>query len=137
MCIRDRFTKPIAFAEQTELGIGAFSGGSFQAEGDFDEVAIWRRALTDAEILGIYRRSALSVGLRVRVCRERDCSDAPRFVGPGGGDAPFTDPDGALAPPGELALTVPRGRYVQYEVVYSALTSMDSPEIFSVELRAE
>jgi hypothetical protein len=134
---RTQFATAIAFAEQTELGIGAFSGGSYQAEGDFDEVAIWRRALSDAEILGIYRRSALSAGLRARVCRERDCSDAPKFVGPGGGDAAFTDPDGDLVPPGELGLTLPRGRYVQYEVVYSALTPMDSPEILSVELRAE
>ena len=131
------FTTPFAFGTEIELAIGAFSRGTFQSEGDFDEVAIWRRALSEREISGTYRRGALAASLRVRVCQKADCSDAPKFVGPGGGDAPFVDPDGELGAPGPLPLVLPRGRYVQYEIALSSLVVTESPEIFSVELRGE
>jgi hypothetical protein len=131
------FAAPFTVAGGSELAVGAFSGGSFQAEGDFDEVLAFRRALGDAEIRGIYTRSAVGLALRVRTCNDAACSGDPPFVGPEGGAGPFVDPDGANAPPSSLALTLPRARYVQYEVTFDALTTRVSPELFSVVIEAE
>jgi hypothetical protein len=131
------FAAPFSVVSGSELAVGALSGGSFQAEGDFDEVLAFRRALGDDEIRGLYTRSSVGLSLRVRTCGDATCSGDPPFVGPGGGEGPFVDPDGASAPPSSLALTLPRARYVQYEVTFDALTTRVSPELFSVVIEAE
>lgn len=130
------FAAPFSVAAGTELGVGAFSDGSYQAEGDFDEVLVFRRALADAEIRGIYTRGAAGLALRVRACNDPTCADNPPFVGPAGGEAPFVDPDGAEGPPSSLPMTLPRGRYVQYEVLLDSLTTQVSPELLSVVIEA-
>lgn len=131
------FVAPFSVAAGSELAVGALSGGSFQSEGDFDEVLAFRRALGDDEIRGIYTRSAVGLSLRVRTCADAACSGDPPFVGPGGGTGAFVDPDGAAGPPSSLALTLPPARYVQYEVTLDALTTRVSPELFSVVIEAE
>jgi trimeric autotransporter adhesin len=50
-----------------------FTDGRFS--GYLDEIAIWNRALTDAEVLQLYRRGANRVKHQVRVCTAADCSD--------------------------------------------------------------
>jgi hypothetical protein len=130
------FVAPIVVSARTELGVGAFSGGSFQASGDFDEIGIWSRALEDDEVGAVHRRAALRLSLRVRVCTRADCSDDPPFRG-GAGDAPFADASGALTPPGPASLAdLGRGRYIQYEAELSTATAGVTPELIEVSMLA-
>lgn len=131
-----RFKSEVSFEDGIDFGVGALSGPSFQAAGDFDEVAVWRRALSDAEIGAVYRRGALGAELRVRACERPDCADEPPFVGVTD-SAPFTDPPGALAPPTPRPpARALRGRYLQYQVSLRSMRATDSPELLEVTLTA-
>jgi len=130
------FTEPI-FVTGDELTVGALLDGGVPAEGAYDEVAIWRRALGPEEIESIYRRGGARLGLRVRVCNDAACAEGdPPFVGPGG--APwFVDPTGTLGPPADLPLDVPRGRWFQYEASFDAYREGDGPGLFAVKVHAQ
>jgi len=130
------FGHPITFATESALAIGAFTGGTYQAEGDFDEVSIWKRALSADEITSIYRRGGSRLWLRVRGCTEPDCSDEPLFVGPPGMDV-YMDPAGALGPPTDLPLSLPKTQYFQYEADFATLHGGVGPELLSVKARGQ
>ncbi|MBI2131010.1 hypothetical protein HYU10_04540, partial [Candidatus Woesearchaeota archaeon] len=87
-----------------------------QTKGSFcncwiDEVGIWSRSLSADEILNIYKRGVLRLGLQARTCSASDCSDEPNFIGPTNTSASnFTN-----ATLNDLALTnLSRNRYFQY-----------------------
>lgn len=130
------FETPIAVEPGIEFAVGGFTGGTYPAAGDFDEVAVWRRALGEADVRALYLRGALSLSLRVRVCQEADCSDDPPFVGAAPGVA-FADSSQGLEPPRPVALgTLPRGRYVQYEAELASGASDATPRLHAVTVRA-
>ncbi len=52
--------------------------------GAIDEVALWSRVLTDAEILEVYRRGINRVKIQVRNCTSSTCADNPAWQGPDG-----------------------------------------------------
>jgi hypothetical protein len=60
----------------------ALMSGTSQT-GTIDEAAIWSRALTDSEVLELYRRGADRIKFQVRSCGVSDCSDAS-WMGPDG-----------------------------------------------------
>ena len=62
---------------------------SYYFNGNLDEVGIWSRALSAAEVLQLYQRSAASFGLQTRYCTASDCSDNPNWVGPDGTSQTF------------------------------------------------
>lgn len=68
-------------ATTADLGIGAVGepAGAVEAgrrfNGFIDEVAIWNRSLSSAEMLQIYRRGANRISFQVRGCDQLDCSD--------------------------------------------------------------
>ncbi len=128
------FSKPFTFTAGTELTVGAFSEGTYQSAGTFDEVAIWRRALSPSEVSAMYRRGRLRLSLQVRVCSQSDCSDAPPFVGPSGATSSYLDPEDELSPPSAVPLQgLTPGRYFQYQASFSGETS---PELHSVTIHA-
>jgi hypothetical protein len=130
------FATPIAVEPGIELAVGAFSGGTFPAAGDFDEVAVFRRALGGDEVRSLYLRGALSLSIRVRVCKLPDCSDDPPFAGPAAGAA-FDDATPSLAPPAAADLSgLGRGRYVQYAAALASAAADASPELVDVRIRA-
>ncbi|MRG98450.1 LamG domain-containing protein [Polyangium spumosum] len=129
------FQDPI-FLTGDDITVGALLEGGYQAEGTYDEVAIWRRALGPEEIRSIYRRGGARLALRVRVCDDPACAEGdPPFVGPGGA-AWFVDPTGTPGPPGDLPLDVPRGRYFQYEASFEGYREGDGPGLFAVKVHA-
>jgi hypothetical protein len=131
------FGTPIAVTPGIDFTLGAFTGGTYKAVGDFDEVAVFRRELSSEEITAIYRRGALDMTLRVRVCTQPDCSDAPPFVGPSPSAAAFSDHDGTLAPPGPRPVEASgRGRYVQYEAQLTTLHPSQTPRLLTVRIHA-
>ena len=101
--------------------------------GVFDEVAIWRRALTPAEVASLHRRGALRLSMQVRACADASCGDAPSFAGPGRDpSASFWDPPGSLAPDATVTLDGPQeGRFFQYKARFESDVPGESPALFA------
>jgi hypothetical protein len=114
-----QFAESFTFDDDPWFTFGITLGASAHAaSGVFDEIAVWRRALGVAEVESLYRRGALRLSLRVRVCTTPTCADEPAFVDasgdPGGA---ISDPPGALGPESTITLSgMPSGRYFQYRV---------------------
>ncbi|MDI3289151.1 LamG domain-containing protein [Polyangium sp. 15x6] len=131
------FNTPI-FLTGSNFALGALLNGGYQAEGTYDEVAIWKRALGPDEVMAMYRRGGARLALRVRTCSDPACADGdPSFVGPDGNDGWFVDPTGTLGPPTDMQLVVPRARYFQYEANFEGLREGDGPGLFAVKVRAQ
>ena len=132
------FEGPIDYPEGTEFTVGAFSAGTYQAAGTFDEAVVWRRALSADEVQNLYARGVLSLSLRARVCQQPDCSDGAEFTGPNGSGA-YIDMPGTLSPPSQLPLEgLPAGRYFQYEASFEFRgTTVIDPQLLSVTIFAE
>lgn len=132
------FAAPIEFFDDPEVAIGAFSNGSFQAAVSLDELAIWRRALSEEEIGALHRRGAHRLRLEVRACDDAACV-GEAFEGPGGASEAFEDPADGLSPPGPQPLgTMPIGRWFQYSVSFQsdAAVSIASPGLREVTVSA-
>lgn len=131
---------PIFMENDSDFGIGGFSGSTYPTELIIDEAAIWTRALSDAEIEDHYRRGSTRLQVQVRVCGAPDCADEPDFVG-GADLSPdqwFVDPIGVLSPGTEISLDgLPPGRYVQYRLEFFGPTDGPVPALTSVTLEAE
>ena len=131
--IETSFLNPIVFDTGVELAIGAFSAGTFPAEGAFDEAAAWRRALDAEEVRALYGRGIQRLSLQVRACDEPTCNGV-EFVGPGADPASaFEDPAGALTPPDRLPLDLV-GRYLQYRIRLETDDPALSPSIHRVTI---
>lgn len=125
------YQKPLAFDDGVEFAIGAFSQGTYPAEGVFDEVAVWRRALSAQEVVALYRRGAQRLTLQVRACSDPQCAAVP-FAGPAGDSSrSFVDPSSALAPPQALPVAA-SGRFVQYKVHFESDDASQSPALYAV-----
>ncbi|UOE99943.1 LamG-like jellyroll fold domain-containing protein [Bdellovibrio reynosensis] len=55
--------------------IGNYTSGNNPLYGNLDEVAIWKRTLSAAEIHQLYRRGINRIKYQVRTCANNDCSD--------------------------------------------------------------
>lgn len=129
---------PVAFDVQlvsepdVELLLGGHPRGEWPGRGEFDELAIWHRALQEPEIRGLYQRGAYQMRLRARACDDPECGDVA-FVGPGADTARWYS-DGGTEPaaPGPLPLIDVRDRYAQYQVELEA--DGGSPQLHAVEL---
>lgn len=133
------FINPLDFTSSPELAIGAFSNGTYQAQGAFDEVAIWRRALSDAEIRALHRRGALRLGFQVRACADAGCATPIAYAGPGGSpDTWFDEPPQALAPgaPWELP-PAPPAPWFQYRARFESDVAGQSPWLRSVTVTGQ
>lgn len=89
---------PLVFPDDVELSIGAHPGDTFQLTGGLDEVAIWSRALSEDEVVGMYRRGMLRLELGVRTCDDPQCDTAAPFTGPNGSGDPFVELADGLGP---------------------------------------
>lgn len=125
------FQNPLVFDDGVEFAIGAFSQGTYPAEGIFDEVAIWRRALSAEEVVALYRRGAQRLTLQVRACDDPQCTNVP-FAGPANDPArSFVDPATALGPPQGQMIGASR-RFVQYKVHFESDDASQSPSLYKV-----
>lgn len=102
--------------------------------GPIDEVALFARALSAAEIDDHYRRGAVRARFQIR----RGSSNPPAgaFVGPDDTSATFYD-ESTEADLGLPVVDLTPGsdtRYFQYQVVLESDTSGDSPELASVAI---
>ncbi len=127
---------PIIFDRSAEFSIGAFTAGTYPATGAFDEVAVFRRALSRDEIVALYQRGAQRMTVQVRACDEPTCARVA-FAGPDGDPTEsFVDPANAAEPPNAVPMRAV-GRYVQYQVRFERDGASPSPALYSVSVSPE
>ncbi len=78
----DTYPHGAGFSNTVFLRIGRI--GSFELFGEIDEVALWNRALTDNEVLELYRRGANRIKLQVKSCIDLACNCNSYNVAPAG-----------------------------------------------------
>ena len=102
-------------------------GGSVNANdwnGSIDELAIWTRALTPAEVINLYRRGAVDLNIQVRSCDDSACSGETFVGGDGTAASNFIDGNKSY----DLNV-VAQNRYFQYKVVYTTIDGNSQMEI--------
>ncbi len=148
---------PSAIAGKTFVGSKENGGENFP--GLIDETAIWSRALTNSEVVELYRRGANRLKYQVRSCDDSTCS-SDEWIGPNGdGTSYFSELfnnnsiDGSGNPTGDVITTSPDftfsdfvtapsdKRYFQYRVFMESEDentlcsgSPCMPELTSVEI---
>jgi hypothetical protein len=131
------FIEALDFFDGPELAIGAFSNGTYTTSGNFDEVAIWRRALSAGEIRALHRRGAFRLAFQVRSCADAGCTLASMFAGPGQDSAAwFVDPPAASAAGTEMPLGGLAAQFLQYRVMFESDLQDESPGLRAVTVTA-
>ena len=126
----DSFEQPISFPEGNVFGIGRYPDDGFDPDDstEVDELALWRRALTAAEIRAIYERGAFGVSLRVAVCTSPNC-EGPFTNEVNDSQSDIKDVGLGTIPPA-FELDIPLGRYFRYRVrMTNPLAVSGSPQI--------
>jgi trimeric autotransporter adhesin len=88
------FSSTIAY-NASDITLGSYrTTGPLPFTGSLDEVGVWNRALSAAEILELYRRGANRVKFQVRSCSAANCSDQSAlstggWLGPDGTNTTF------------------------------------------------
>ena len=113
------------------------AGGNEQpypGPGVYDQVAVWNRALSDAELQSLFLRGIRRVRLQVRACDDPQCTDTP-FTGPALGY--FVDPGPEDNHTVDLRPLALYGRYFQYRIQYQIDADVPSPAVRAVEIVGE
>lgn len=131
------------------LGIG---GPEVQFNGDIDEVAVWSRALSAAEVLQLYRRGINRIKFQVRSCTSNTCADNPVWLGPDGSNSTYfteiNNNSAQFTSTGTVqtaypimtysnfsTLFIPQNRYFQYQVTLETDNTTYSPLLKSVTVK--
>ena len=85
----------IAVGGKWENGIYPTGNIKWELDGKLDEVGLWTRALSDAEVLELYRRSANRIQYQVKSCVDEDCNCGSYSSSPAGSSMDC-DGDGTL-----------------------------------------
>jgi uncharacterized repeat protein (TIGR01451 family) len=123
--------------DQYRLGssYGPYGATTQYFSGDLDEVAVYSRTLSAAEITDHYLRGALRLSFQVRSCDDALC-DTENWIGPGG---LLTTTYSELNNPGlglpSVTLTgVPNNRYFQYRALFTTDDAAYSPQLHDVRV---
>jgi hypothetical protein len=125
-----------------ELFIGNFPIGtapdySYKSELTVDEIAVFHRALSEAEVHALWARGAQELRLQVRVCPAAGC-DGVAFIGPDGSATTFfSEPLEAAtttSPPEHVFGAAPSGRKFQYRLYLDTNAPTLAPALDRVEL---
>jgi hypothetical protein len=103
--------------------------------GQIDEVAIWRRILSDAEIKNLYLRGAQQVKFQVQSCSSASCTPEA-FVGPDGTSSTYFNAGsftGVGQPTISLGASVVSSRYFRYRAFIDVMDSALAPTLTRVE----
>jgi uncharacterized repeat protein (TIGR01451 family) len=116
--------------------LGGRNGGAEGMVGTLDEVAVYSRALTQAELLGHFQRGMMRLKLQVRTCVTSNCIDNTPFIGPNGRSETFyTELVNPTAFTPTLAITTTPNEFFQYRAYFeSDLTPADGPLLNSVTI---
>ncbi|MEK6984155.1 MAG: LamG-like jellyroll fold domain-containing protein, partial [Nanoarchaeota archaeon] len=112
-------TPTAAALDNTNIGVLRRSTSIFYFNGSIDEVAIWNRSLSSAEIMNLYKRGANRLNISVRSCDDSSCS----------GES-FTVNATNSTLTGLTSLT--NNRYIQYQANFERDNTTLSPELYNV-----
>ncbi len=116
-----------------DLFIGRSTNTGREFNGVLDEVSIWNKALSEQEIIDIYKRGILKLKFQVRTCLDSSCS-GENFVGPDNNPLSyFTDSDDSQLPLFNLS-NLPDSQYFQYKAILETLDSNYSPSFGSASI---
>ncbi len=116
------------------LGARAFLPVDRYFSGALDEVVVWNRALSSAEVVDVYTRGALRLRFQVRACAAPCTAEA--WLGPDGtSGSTYSELMNPTAGLPNLTLTgPPTGRYFQYRAFFDTLDPTRSPELKDVRV---
>lgn len=115
--------------------VGGHSSGNRIFDGMMDEFAMWDRALSDEEVLGIYKRGATRALFQVRTCDDASC-DTEQFIGPDGSPTSyFSELSNTAGGPPSFNPPVTDARVFQYSLNMTTLDPFYSPEVGDVSVR--
>jgi hypothetical protein len=113
----------------TKFTIGARDLGAYHYfNGSIDEVAVWNRVLSDAEVLGCYKRGALN--LKFQTCSKSmpaNCT-ASEFKGPDGTSSGYFE-NATLS---SLTGVVSDNRYFQWKALLETTDAAYTPWLYNV-----
>lgn len=117
-------------------------GGGWGVTGRYDEAALWSRALSDTEILELYRRGAGRVKFQVRSCTTSNCGDNPAWIGSDGSNATtISELNNSLTTAPSMNFFTFNGfvaliqRYFQYQITLQTDNTTYSPDVSSVTVK--
>lgn len=119
--------------EPEDFTLAGGNAEPYSGAGDYDEFAMWNRALSTEELEAMYRRGALVARFQLRACHEPDCGDQD-FEGPEGKDIEAGYVDSGLQADHAIDLSALGlyGRYIQYRFLLRRPESELSPAIEAV-----
>ncbi len=119
-----------AGGNQYRLGssYGPYGATTQYFSGDLDEVAVYSRTLSTAEITDHYLRGALRLSFQARSCANADCSDGTWS----GSYSELNNP--SLGLPSVTLTGVPNNRYFQYRATLTTDNSAYSPQLHDVSV---
>ncbi|MFA5992189.1 MAG: LamG-like jellyroll fold domain-containing protein [Candidatus Pacearchaeota archaeon] len=104
-------------ATTAPLQLGRLVSDAYNFNGSIDELAIWNRSLSQAEILQIYKRGALKLNLSIRYCDDIIC-EGENFSSVG-----INSPQ---------VLNMSNRSYLQYKFDFYSNSSVQTPKIYNV-----
>jgi hypothetical protein len=113
LATRTGMTAPVAW---TGFRIGAATADTL--DGRIDEVSLWSRALSQEEVLQMYRRGGNRIYFQLRVCGVSDCSDDPQqtqWRGPDGtAQSYFSEVHNSSTPTTSDGLVLPGAPFIKF-----------------------
>ena len=124
--------------DTTALAIAGWANGTTQSQwltGQIDEVSVYSRALSAAEVADRYKRGVLSLKYQVRSCVNSNCSDGT-FAGPDGtGSSYYSEANNSTNSTPLFSLTnVNNNRYFQYKSFLDTTDSALTPELKNITI---
>lgn len=115
--------------------IGYYSNGSY-FNGLIDDLAVFKKALSETEVKDLYQRGAGRIKFQVRTCAKSDCGGII-FVGPDGTAGTYyseslVNTNGLPSIP--FGQGAPKNRYLQYKAYLEADAPELVPQLESVEI---
>jgi hypothetical protein len=103
----------------TYFSIGSRSGGLNYFDGSIDEVSVWDRELSSADVLNLYARNLNRVFYQVRSCDDINC-DLEKWMGPDGTENTYYSElynrkiAGSYNPVGPVQITAPSFEFADF-----------------------
>ncbi|PIR04299.1 MAG: hypothetical protein COV59_01530 [Candidatus Magasanikbacteria bacterium CG11_big_fil_rev_8_21_14_0_20_39_34] len=120
-----------------DLDIGKLYGNyeNYYWNGTIDEAVVVNAALTDTQILDMYKRGANRLQFQVRSCDDGACS-GESFIGPDGSSGTYYSEltDASTALPSKTLGNVSNNRYFQYKAFLETSQSTISPALLDITL---
>lgn len=120
------------------VAAGLRVGWNHPLRGVQDELAMWNRPLSAAEIESLYLRGALRIRFRVRSCDDPSCA-GEAWMGPDGSEqTSYSEAMSTSLEPPVLPLTnVPDNAYFQLRIELETDSATHRPEVLAVEVAWE